>query len=164
VTPVTPGFEVASVGVADTGYMLHAGHVFYAHRHEVVDFFGIVTPAARPTLVARVLGRAFQLGKDPDETIFHAGPVTKVVRNEDSSFTRALTTNYAVEVLPGSMVIEADAVLETSLYEPATGDKLVYQATTRGHFELGAHYPVEEVAQRFALSLAKRLSSDQVIH
>jgi len=118
---------------------------------------------ADSVLVARVLDRATQVGKSQEETIFHAGPVTKVVQNEDASFTRALTTNYAVEVVPGSMVIEADAVLESSLYEPATGDKLVYRATTRGHFELGADYRVEEVAYRFALSLAKRLRSDRVI-
>lgn len=118
---------------------------------------------ADSVLVARVLGRDLQAGKDPDETIVHAGPVTTVVQNEDASFTRALTTDYAVEVLPGSMVIEADAVLETSLYEPATGDKLVYWASTRGHFEIGAHYPVMAVAHRFALSLARQLRSDQVI-
>jgi hypothetical protein len=118
---------------------------------------------ADSVLVARVLDRATQVGKSQEETIFHAGPVTKVVQNEDATFTRALTTNYAIEVVPGSMVIEADAVLVSSLYEPATGDKLVYRATTRGHFELGADYRVEEVAYRFALSLAKRLRSDQVI-
>ena len=118
---------------------------------------------ADSVLVARVLDRATQVGKSQEETIFHAGPVTKVVQNEDATFTRALTTNYAIEVVPGSMVIKADAVLESSLYEPATGDKLVYRATTQGHFELGADYRVEEVAHRFALSLAKRLRSDQVI-
>ncbi len=119
---------------------------------------------ADSVLVTRILDRAAQLGKSREEAIVHVGPTTKVVQNEDASFTRALTTNYAIEVVPGSFVIKADAVLESSLYELATGDKLVYRATTRGHFELGADYRVEEVAYRFALSLAKRLRSDQVIH
>ncbi len=118
---------------------------------------------ADSVLVTRLLDQTAQVGKSQEETIFHAGPVTKVVQNEDATFTRALTTNYAIEVVPGSMVIKANAVLESSLYEPATGDKLVYRATTRGHFELGAGYRVEEAAYRFALSLAKRLRKDQVI-
>ncbi len=119
---------------------------------------------ADSVLITRVLDRAAQVGRSQEETIFHAGPVTKVVQSEDASLTRSLTTNYAVEVVPGSLVIEADAVLESLLYEPATGDRLVYRVTTRGHFELGGHYPIEEVAYRFALSIAKRLRSDQVIH
>lgn len=118
---------------------------------------------ADSVLVTRILDRAAQLGKSREEVIVHVGPTTKVVQNEDASFTRALTTNYAIEVVPGSLVIEADAVLESSLYEAATGYKLVYRATTRGHFELGADHPIEEVAYRFALSIAKRLRSDQVI-
>jgi hypothetical protein len=86
-----------------------------------------------------------------------------VVQSEDSSFTRSLTTNYAIEVVPGNLVIEADAVLESSLYEVATGYKLVYRATTRGHFELGGYEGIEHVANRFALAVVKRLRSDQVI-
>ena len=118
---------------------------------------------ADSVLVTRILDQAAQIGKTQEETIVHVGPVTKVVQSEDSSFTRALTTNYAIEVVPGSYVIKADAVLESSLYELATGDKLVYRATTRGRFELSGEHPTEEIAYRFAVSMANRLRSDQVI-
>ena len=65
--------------------------------------------------------------------------------------------------MPGSLVIEADVVMESSLYEPATGDKLVYRATTRGQFEFGPDDHVEVVAYRFADTITKRLRSDGVI-
>jgi len=118
---------------------------------------------ADSVLITTVLDRATQLGKEQEEAYVHLGRATKVVQDEDASFTRALTTNYAVEVVPGSLVIEADAVLESSLYEAATGYKLVYRATTRGHFQLGVEDPIEGVANRFALAIVKRLRRDQVI-
>jgi len=118
---------------------------------------------ADSVLVTKVLDRAAQLARDREEAILHVGRTTKVVQSEDSSFTRSLTTNYAVEVVPGSLVIEADAVLESSLYEAATGYKLVYRATTRGHFELSGYDRIEHVADRFAVAVVKRLRSDQVI-
>lgn len=118
---------------------------------------------ADSVLVTKVLDQAAQLGKSQEEAYVHLGRTTKVVQDEDASFTRALTTNYAVEVVPGSLVIEADAVLESSLYEAATGYKLAYRATTRGHFQLGVDDPIEGVANRFALAIVKRLRSDQVI-
>jgi outer membrane lipoprotein SlyB len=118
---------------------------------------------ADSVLVTKVLDRAAQLARDREEAIVHVGPITKVVQSEDSSFTRSLTTNYAIEVVPGSLVIEAEAVLESSLYEVATGYKLVYRATTRGHFELSGYDRIEQVADRFALAVIKRLRSDQVI-
>jgi hypothetical protein len=118
---------------------------------------------ADSVLVTKVLDRAAQLAREREEALVHLGPTTKVVQSEDSSFTRSLTTNYAIEVVPGNLVIEADAVLESSLYEAATGYKLVYRATTRGHFELGGYEGIEHVANRFALAVVKRLRSDQVI-
>ena len=118
---------------------------------------------ADSVLVTIILDQEAQLGKSQEEAYVHVGPITKVVQNEDASFTRSLTTNYAIEVVPGSLVMEADAVLESSLYEAATGYKLVYRAMTRGHFELGFEDPVEGVANRFALAIVERLRSDQVI-
>ncbi len=118
---------------------------------------------ADSVLVTRILDQAAQLAREREEALLHVGPTTKVVQSEDSSFTRSLTTNYAVELVPGSLVIEADAVLESSLYEVATGYKLVYQATTRGHFELSGYDSIERVANSFALAFVKRLRSDQVI-
>lgn len=118
---------------------------------------------ADSVLVTRVMDRAVQAGKTQDEAILYVGPTTKVVHDEDSSFTRSLTTNYAVDVTTGSFVVDADTVLESSLYELAAGDKLVYRAMTQGHFEVSATHPVEEAAYHFALSIAERLRSDQVI-
>jgi len=118
---------------------------------------------ADAVLVTKILDKDAQLARDREETIYHAGPVTKVVQSEDSSFTRSLTTNYGIEVVPGSLVIEADAVLESSLYEVATGYELAYRATTRGHFQLGGEDRIEHVANRFAMAIVKRLRSDQVI-
>jgi len=118
---------------------------------------------ADSVLVTKVLDRAAQLAREREDAIVYVGPTTKVVQSEDSSFTRSLTTNYAVELVPGSLVIEADAVLESSLYEVATGYKPVYRATTRGHFELSGYDTIEYVANSFALAVVKRLRSDQVI-
>ena len=117
---------------------------------------------AEVVLVIRVVERAAQVGTSREEAYVHVGPTTKVVQNEDASFTRALTTNYAIEVVPGTMVIKADAVLESSVYEVA-GETLVYRATTRGRFEFGAEHGVEDVAYRFANSIAGRLRSDKVV-
>jgi hypothetical protein len=118
---------------------------------------------ADSVLVTKVLDRAAQAGISREQAIVHVGPITKVVQNENASFTRALTTNYAVEAVPGELVIEADAVLESSLYEAATGYKLAYRATTRGHFELDVDNRIEDVANRFALAIVGRLRRDQVI-
>jgi len=118
---------------------------------------------ADSVLVIKVLDRAAQAAIGREETIVHVGPVTKVVQSEDSSFTRSLTTNYVIEVVPGSLVIKADALLESSLYEVASGYELVYRATTRGHFELSGYENIDYVANRFALAVVKRLRGDQVV-
>jgi hypothetical protein len=118
---------------------------------------------ADAVLVTRMLSQEAHQGKSQEEAILHVGRSTSVAQNEDASMTAVMTSNYAVEVVPGSMVIEADAVMESSLYEPATGEKLIYRATTRGHLELGPGDRVEQFAQRFALTLSQRLRSDGVI-
>jgi len=118
---------------------------------------------ADAVLVTVIRDRESEVGKGREEAYVYLGPTTKVVQSEDSSFTRALTTNYAIEVVPGSPVIKADAVLESSLYEAATGYKLVYRASTRGHFELAADDFIEGIANRYALTLVKQLRSDEVI-
>ncbi len=118
---------------------------------------------ADSVLVTKILDRAAQLAREREEALLHVGPTTKAVQSEDSSFTRSLTTNYAVELVPGSLVIEADAELESSLYEVATGYRLAYRATTRGHFEISGYDRMEQVANSFALTLVKRLRSDKVI-
>lgn len=123
----------------------------------------VESSGADSVLVTKVMDTAAQVAKSREEAIVHVGPTTKVVQNKDATFTRSLTTNYAIEVVPGSAVIKADAVLESLLFEPATGDKLVYRATTRGQFELGIDNRIEQVAYHYALALAKRLRSDQVI-
>jgi len=118
---------------------------------------------ADSVLVTVIRDQASQVDIGQEEAYVHLGPTTKVVQSKDSSFTRALTTNYAIEVVPGSPVIKADAVLESSLYEAATGYKLVYRATTQGQFELAADDFIEGIANGFALTLVKRLRSDQVV-
>ena len=117
---------------------------------------------ADSVLVTKVLDKDAQLKRSKEEGYVHVGPTTTVVQSEDGSFTRALTTNYAVEVVSGDLEIKADAVLESSLFELVAGGRLVYRATTRGRFEL-SDQPIELVAYGFAGSIAKRLRSDKVI-
>jgi hypothetical protein len=119
---------------------------------------------ADSVLLTRILDRATQTGLSQEEAIVHLGRTTKVVQSEDSSFTRALTTNYAVEVVPGSFAVEANAVLESSLYELDSEERLVYRAITQGHFEIGAAYEFEEAVYRMALSVGDQLRSDRVIN
>jgi len=118
---------------------------------------------ADSVLVIRPMDRAAQAGKTQDEAFVHVGPTTKVVQDKDGTFTRSLTTNYAIDVQAGSFVLDADTILESSLFELASGNALVYRATTEGHFELSAAHPIEEAAYRFANSIAKQLRSDEVI-
>lgn len=114
-------------------------------------------------LLTRVAGQHAAAGVSQEETIVHVGPTVRVAQNEDKSMTAVVASNYAVEIVPGTMVIKADTVLESLVYRPAAGDDPVYRATTDAHFEMGPGDHPEEAAYNYALAIGKLLRKDGVI-
>ncbi len=115
-------------------------------------------------LVTRILEQAADADTSPEQAVVHVGPTVQVSQNEDASMTAVMVSNYSVEIVPGNLILKTDTVLESSVYEPKTGDQLVYRARTNARFDLGPEAPIEMAAAGFAQAIAKRLRSDGVIH
>jgi hypothetical protein len=114
-------------------------------------------------LITRVLDQEMATGISQEEIIVHVGPMVRVAQNEDASMTAIVASNYAVEIVPGSMVVEADTLLESRVYQPSTGDKLLYRATTDTHFEMGPGDSIEAAAYEYGIAIGQLLRKDGVI-
>ena len=118
---------------------------------------------ADAVLVTRIIGQSVQAGSMADEVITHWGPAVSVSHNEDSSMTTVVSSNRWTDVVPGAATLETDNVLETSIYEPRTGDRLVYRATMKAQFEIGPNQTAEMGAAVLAQELVRQLRKDRVI-
>ena len=118
---------------------------------------------ADAVIVTRILGSDAQIGERRGEIAVKYNPGVVVTQNEDSSMTSVMASEYWIEVADATSVIDGGAVLESYLYEPVTGDKLIYRATSRGNFRLDGGERIEGIAQDFALLIARQLRSDGVI-
>lgn len=118
---------------------------------------------ADAVLVTRILDQSFKDGKTAEQVITHRGRAVSVSHNEDTNMTMVISSNQWTEVVPGTMIIEVDNVLETSVYEPSTGERLIYRATMKGQFDVGPDQPIEMGAAVFADEMARRLRKDGVI-
>jgi hypothetical protein len=114
-------------------------------------------------IVTKVVNRDAQIGDRRGEVVTKFNPGVVVTTSEDGSMSSVMASRYWVEVTPGSSTIDGDAILESYLYEPATGDKLIYRATSQGDFRIGAGERIEGVAEEFAILIAKQLHRDGVI-
>lgn len=128
----------------------------------------VVIAMARETgadaiIVTRVLDRSGQLGEHRGDVVAKYNPGVVYTQNEDASMTSVMASNYWVEVTQATTVIDGDALVQSYLYELATGDKLIYRTTTHGNFRIGPGRYAEGVGQEFALNIAKQLRSDGVI-
>jgi len=121
------------------------------------------TAGADAVIVVRAVKQEIYAGKSQEDVIVHLGRQVRVNESEDGNITTAVASNYSVEVVPGSMILEDDAVVQSSLYETATGDQLIYRAITNAHLELDGSGGVQMVAYHLALSIAKQLRRDGVI-
>ena len=77
--------------------------------------------------------------------------------------TTVISTNYSTEFQEGYRVFKVDNVLDTLVYEPKAGERLVYRATTWAHFDVGPENSIEEGAAVFARAIAAQLREDGVI-
>lgn len=127
----------------------------------------LVTLAARTSsqalIVTRVLDQSLKDGKTADQVVTHYGPAVSVSHDEAHDLTVVMASSYWTEVQEGSAIIEADSLLEMSVYEPATGDRLIYRARMDAKFDLGPNQPIEMAAAVFADEMVKRLRKDGVI-
>ena len=128
----------------------------------------VVIAMARETgadaiIVTRVLDRSGQLGEHRGDVVAKFNPGILYTQNEDASMTSVMASNYWVEVTKATTVIDGDALVQSYLYELASGDKLIYRMTTQGNFRIGPGRYAEGVGQEFALKIAKQLRSDRVI-
>ncbi len=118
---------------------------------------------ADAVLVTRILDQSLKDGKTAGQVITHRGRAVSVSHNEDTNMTMVISSNQWTEVVPGTMIIEADNVIETSVYEPSTGERLIYRATMKAQFDVGPEQPIEMAAAVFANEMARRLRKDGVI-
>jgi hypothetical protein len=128
----------------------------------------VVIAMARETgadaiIVTRVLDRSGQLGEHRGDVVAKFNPGILYTQNEDASMTSVMASNYWIEVTKATTVIDGDALVQSYLYELASGDKLIYRMTTQGNFRIGPGRYAEGVGQEFALKIAKQLRSDRVI-
>ena len=121
------------------------------------------TTAADAVLVTRILDQTVEDGQSPGKAVEHRGPSVAISHNEDWSMTTVIATNYSTEFQEGYRVFKAYNVLDTLVYEPKAGERLVYRATTRAHFDVGPENPIEKAAAVFARAVATRLRADGVI-
>ena len=118
---------------------------------------------AEAIIVTRILDQSFQDGRTADEVITHRGPAVSVSHNEDSNITTVISSDQWTEVVPGSFALDSDNLIETSVYEPSTGDRIVYRAIMKAEFKLSASQRAEMGAAVFADEIARRLRKDGVI-
>lgn len=118
---------------------------------------------ADAVIITRVVDKDARIGDRRGDVVVKYNPGVLVTTSEDSSMSSVMASNYWVEVTPGSSTIDGDAVLESYLYEPATGDKLIYRATSQGKFRINAGERIEGVAEDFAVLISKQLRRDGVI-
>lgn len=118
---------------------------------------------ADAVIVTRVMNTGIQGDKTQEEAILHVGPTATVTQNEDASMSAVMVSNYAVEVVPGSTMIKANTVLETTVYKIATGEVPVYRATTNAHYDFDAGTRIEEAVHQFATDIDRKLRKDGVI-
>lgn len=118
---------------------------------------------ADAVIVTRIMDRDAQIGERRGDVVVKYNPGVMVTENADASMTSVMASNYWVEVTPGSSTVDGDAILESLLYEPFTGDKLIYRATSQGTFRINAGERIEGVAENFAILIAKQLRRDGVI-
>ena len=78
--------------------------------------------------------------------------------------TAVVASNYAVEIVEGYSVTDAEAELETLVFIPEAGAQPVYKVTTSAKFELGPGAPIEMAVLERASDLAQRLHKDDIIH
>lgn len=128
----------------------------------------VVIAMARETgadaiIVTRVLDKSGQLSSHRGDVVVKYNPGVIYTQNEDASMTSVMASNYWVEVSQATTLIDGDALVQSYLYELATGDKLIYQTTTQGSFRIGPGRYAEGVGQEFALNIAKQMRSDGVI-
>mgnify|MGYP001817837454 CR=1 FL=1 len=114
-------------------------------------------------VVTRVRSSSSEAGTSQEDAILHVGPQIRVEHDEEHHMTTVVESNYSVEVVPGSLVIESDNQLETLVYEPATGTSPIYRAITDAHVEFGPGDHVEVAAYEFANAISKQLRDDEVI-
>ncbi len=121
------------------------------------------TTAADAVLVTRILDQTVADGQSQGEVVQRRGPSVTISHNEDWSMTTVISTNYSTEFQEGYRVYKVDNVLDTLVYEPKAGERLVYRATTWGHFDIGPENSIEKGAAVFARAIAARLREDGVI-
>lgn len=118
---------------------------------------------ADAVLVTRVVDREAHAAKTQEELILYVGPTVRVVQDEDRNFSSVTYSNYALEVVPSDMIAEGNAMLESSLYEAAGTNGLVYRAMTKADITLDGGQPIEQSAYEIASGIAKKLRRDGVI-
>ena len=118
---------------------------------------------ADAVIITKVVDKDAQIGDRRGDVVVKYNPGVRVTESQDGSMSSVMAGTHWVEVTSGSSTIDGDATLVSYLYEPATGDKLIYRATSQGNFRIGAGERIEGVAEEFALLIAKQLRSDRVI-
>ena len=118
---------------------------------------------ADAVFITRILDQTVEDGKGPAIEVVHLGPTVGVSHKEGSSLTTVIASNYSVEIREGTDILKADNVLDTLVYEPKTGDNLVYHATTQAQFDVGPSNTIVKAAAVFAQAIATRLRKDGVI-
>lgn len=118
---------------------------------------------ADAVVVTRVVSTESEAGKSQEEAYVHIGPTVTVTQNEDKTITTVMASNYSLEVVPGTDVLDAHAVLETTVWGAKTGDEAVYRGTTDADFELGPGDTLETVVSNRAIEVAELLREDGII-
>jgi hypothetical protein len=161
-------FEITLANAIVSGGNAKATTTFGSIRTSDLSKDAVVRLAERAeadaVLVTRILNQSFKDGKTAEEVITHRGRAVSVSHVEDTNMTMVISSNQWTEVVPGTMIIKADTVLETSVYEPRTGERLIYRATMMAQFDLGPNQPFEMGAAIFAKEMANHLRKDGVIH
>ncbi|MCZ6709032.1 MAG: hypothetical protein O7B25_01565 [Gammaproteobacteria bacterium] len=161
-------FEITLANAIVSGGNAKATTTFGSVRTSDLSKDAVVRLAERAqadaVLVTRILNQSWKDGKTAEEVITHRGRAVSVSHIEDTNMTVVISSNQWTEVVPGTMIIKADTVLETSVYEPRTGERLIYRATMKAQFDLGPNQPIEMGAAVFAKEMARHLRKDGVIH
>jgi hypothetical protein len=119
---------------------------------------------ADAVVVTRVVSTEAEADKSQEEAYVHIGPTVSVTQNEDKSITTVMASNYSLEVVPGTDVLDAHAVLETTVWGAKTGDEAVYRGTIDANFELGPGDTLEMMVSSRAIEVAQLLREDGVVY
>ena len=87
-----------------------------------------------------------------------------VTQNEAKTITTVMASNYSLEVVPGTDVVDAHAVLETTVWATATGEEAVYRGIIDADFDLGPGDTLETMVSSRAIEVAELLREDGIVH